>query len=174
MIDTLKAFTRLCNAFLQGKNITIEEALDSGVLDDGWILGNLISAFTKKDIGRLDIPAKTRFNKLNNLTTCFNLLEKEGVKLVGIGPEGMSSFVSTLIVLDILSRNEKLILGLMWTLILKYHINAGPQPSEALPVDGGSQPKASQETMDSFVEDMGIGNINIVRNRYAVTEDNNL
>jgi hypothetical protein len=80
---------------LQPKNICIEEALDEGVLDDGWILGNLISAFTGQDVGKLDIPAKTRWKKLNNLTICFNFLEKEGVKLVGIGAEGTENFVGS-------------------------------------------------------------------------------
>eukprot|EP01126_Amoeba_proteus_P018813 TRINITY_DN1956_c0_g3_i1.p1 TRINITY_DN1956_c0_g3~~TRINITY_DN1956_c0_g3_i1.p1 ORF type:complete len:925 (-),score=216.08 TRINITY_DN1956_c0_g3_i1:24-2705(-) len=108
-----KAIYRLCHTFLSRKNLSLEDSLDSGVLDDGLLLATLISVLSKKelkDVGKLDLPAKTRFGKLSNLNSCFDFLRDDGVKLVGIGPE------------DVLARNEKLIMGMIWTLMVHYHV----------------------------------------------------
>lgn len=63
---------------------------------------------------------------LSNLSCCLEFLaNEEKIKLVGIGPYGVStSFWSSSKALDILDHNGKLILGLIWTLILHYQIYA--------------------------------------------------
>jgi filamin len=61
--------------------------------------------------------------QLENLTFCLDFLKKEGIKLVGIGPG------------DIAEGNQKLILGLIWTIILRYQI----QVSEGASAKQGKQ-----------------------------------
>jgi hypothetical protein len=56
---------------------------------------------------KVDRSPRTRFKKLQNITQCFNALKKEGVSLVGLGPE------------DIVDANPRLILAFIWVIILK-------------------------------------------------------
>jgi len=126
-----KVFTRISNAYLRSKGLRIEDGeLCKGALDDGVILYHLANVLTGKDVGRLDIP-KTRAHKLNNLVTTLSFLKNEGFRVTGIGAE------------DILNRNEKLILGLMWSLLLQYHVK------------GDSLTRAKQD-LANFVEDLGV------------------
>ncbi len=52
-----------------------------------------------------------RYHKLENCGMAVNFIKNEGLHLVGIGPE------------DIVDCKTKLILGLVWTIILRYQIN---------------------------------------------------
>eukprot|EP01126_Amoeba_proteus_P002628 TRINITY_DN10826_c0_g1_i1.p1 TRINITY_DN10826_c0_g1~~TRINITY_DN10826_c0_g1_i1.p1 ORF type:complete len:185 (+),score=13.13 TRINITY_DN10826_c0_g1_i1:359-913(+) len=129
-----KVLTRICNTYLQPYNKKIEEGtLTTGSLDDGFLLRSLVSALSgnlEEVIGRLDEP-KSRVHKINNLATSLQFLKNDNLLLVGIGPE------------DILDRNEKLILGLIWTIILKYHV-------------GGSTLGDAQREITNFIGDLGI------------------
>ena len=66
----------------------------NGALDDGTVLHMLLSGLSGQPLAKLD-PPKMRWHKLSNLSTCLKFMEKEEVKLVGIGPEGIefSQFV---------------------------------------------------------------------------------
>lgn len=66
--------------------------------------------------------------KLENVGKALKFVRDQGIKLVAIGPEGNVNnlhFVQLLIVtyLDIVEKRIKLILGLIWTIILRYQIN---------------------------------------------------
>jgi hypothetical protein len=50
------------------------------------------------------------FENLVLIEQAFEVMAKEGIQLVGIGPK------------DIHSGNRKLVLGLIWLLILRYHM----------------------------------------------------
>ncbi|XP_048520685.1 filamin-A [Dendroctonus ponderosae] len=73
-------------------------------------------------------PLKPGWNKrpanqhhyLENVTTALNAIEKDGVKLVNIGN------------LDIVNGNLKLILGLIWSLIVRYQIGRSKFPPRKL------------------------------------------
>eukprot|EP01126_Amoeba_proteus_P016162 TRINITY_DN17424_c0_g1_i1.p1 TRINITY_DN17424_c0_g1~~TRINITY_DN17424_c0_g1_i1.p1 ORF type:complete len:232 (-),score=54.75 TRINITY_DN17424_c0_g1_i1:2-697(-) len=131
-----RVFTRICNSYLrQSHRGTIAEGtLATGSLDDGFLFRALLSTLSGKKeeevATRMDEP-KLRVHKINNLGRSLEFLKVEGVKLVGIGAE------------DILDHNEKLILGLIWTLILRYHV-------------GGSTIRDAKQDMANFVGDMGI------------------
>lgn len=56
--------------------------------------------------------ARSQAHMLDNLSNAFRFLEQEQVQLVNLGPS------------DIYNGVEKLILGLIWTLIVKYQISA--------------------------------------------------
>ena len=82
-------------------------------LEDGRCLLNLLEVISSKSIGLPSKNPKTKFQKVENLNKSLNFIAGEGVKLVGIGAE------------DIFDHKLKLILGMIWTLILRFHINMG-------------------------------------------------
>lgn len=107
-----KAFTGWCNGHLLERNFRINRFEDD--LADGVILWNLMEIISGKRLPRMESKTpKTRFQKLGNLNIVFKFLEQEKLYTVNIGSD------------DIHSGNTKLILGLIWTLILRYQIQKG-------------------------------------------------
>jgi len=103
-----RTFTRWANNFLLERMKKIEDLqLD---LSDGLLLIDLLEVISSKSLGRHNKAPKLRAQKLENTGQALNFLKNEGIKLVGIGPE------------DITDQNLKLILGLIWTIILRYQI----------------------------------------------------
>jgi len=80
-------------------------------LADGVLLINLMEVISGKKIDHTKKP-RHPVQKLENCGLAINFLTREGIKLVNIGGE------------DIYEKNEKLILGLIWTIILRYPIHA--------------------------------------------------
>lgn len=114
-----KVFTRWCNIHLKKRDQKIEDGtLTKGALDDGFILWHLLSQLSGKTLRKLD-PPKMRTHKLGNITCTLQFLVEENIKTVGIGCE------------DILDRNAKLIMGLTWTIILRYQISGDGSMSDA-------------------------------------------
>eukprot|EP01089_Gocevia_fonbrunei_P015155 TRINITY_DN4357_c0_g1_i3.p1 TRINITY_DN4357_c0_g1~~TRINITY_DN4357_c0_g1_i3.p1 ORF type:complete len:200 (+),score=35.08 TRINITY_DN4357_c0_g1_i3:155-754(+) len=60
---------------------------------------------------------KLRIQKLENIMLAFGFIKNEGIMVVGIGPE------------DLADGHLKLTLGLLWTLILRYHVTASEDGS---------------------------------------------
>jgi filamin len=103
-----RTFTRWANNFLLERMMKIE---DLGTdLSDGLLLINLLEIISSKAIPAYNKKPKIRAHKLENTGTSLQFLKNEGIKLVAIGPE------------DITDCNLKLILGLIWTIILRYQI----------------------------------------------------
>eukprot|EP01105_Mastigella_eilhardi_P027923 TRINITY_DN887_c0_g1_i1.p1 TRINITY_DN887_c0_g1~~TRINITY_DN887_c0_g1_i1.p1 ORF type:complete len:772 (-),score=176.51 TRINITY_DN887_c0_g1_i1:73-2388(-) len=107
-----KTFTRWANTFLRTRNMHIEDLqLD---LENGLLLWNLIESISEKNIPHpMNKMPRMRAHKLENNMRCLQFLQDEGLKLVGVGSA------------DIVDHNLKLILGLVWTLILRYQIQKG-------------------------------------------------
>jgi len=103
-----RAFTRWSNAKLAPRGIEIKK-LTTDVCD-GIALINLLEVCTGKSVGRYNKKPNLKMQKLENCTIALNFLKEQGVKLVNIGPE------------DIVEGREKLILGLFWSIILRYQI----------------------------------------------------
>jgi filamin len=82
-------------------------------LGTGIELINLLEIISAKDIGLPSKNPKSRFQKLENLSRGLKFIRDEGLRLESIGPE------------DIMEGKEKLTLGMIWTLILRYQINIG-------------------------------------------------
>jgi len=107
-----KTFTRWSNNFLKDRKLFIQN-LETD-LASGINLINLLEIISTKEIGgKYNKAPKIRPQQLENVSLALSFIKKEGLKLVGIGPE------------DIVDSNLKLILGLIWTLILRFQIQRG-------------------------------------------------
>ncbi|KAL6061848.1 Calponiny domain-containing protein [Balamuthia mandrillaris] len=104
-----KTFTRWCNQFLAERRLKVEDLQKD--LGDGLNLVNLLEIISSKSLGRFNKKPTTRYHYLENNSCALNFIKSEGLQLVGIGPE------------DVVDGKLKLILGLIWTLILRYQIN---------------------------------------------------
>jgi len=72
---------------------------------------------------------------LENCSAAIRFVQSEGLKLVGIGPEGMqlqilfyallAKYLFFFWIKDLVDPKLKLILGLIWTIILRYQIQKG-------------------------------------------------
>ena len=105
----LKTFTRWWNMYLKERQLKLEdlcEDIRSGV--PGIVL---LEALTSTTGTKYNKKPKSQFQKLENHSTFLNVLKAQGVKLVNIGAE------------DLHDGKKKLVLGLTWTLILKYEIH---------------------------------------------------
>jgi hypothetical protein len=80
-------------------------------LKDGLKLCNLLEIISSKSLGNYNRKPQLRYHFLENNSRALQFIKDEGLTLVGIGPE------------DIVDGKLKLDLGLMWTIILRYHIN---------------------------------------------------
>jgi hypothetical protein len=67
-----------------------------------------------------------RVQKAENVNKALEFITSRGVKLTNIGPEGNSwrslSSSSAQLLTDIIDGNLKLILGMIWTLVLRFTI----------------------------------------------------
>ncbi|EFA84721.1 gelation factor [Heterostelium album PN500] len=108
-IDVQKrTFTGWANNYLKERILKIN---DLGTdLEDGVLLINLLEIISSKKILKFNKTPKIRLHKMENNNLAVNFIKTEGLKLVGIGAE------------DIVDGQLKLILGLIWTLILRYQI----------------------------------------------------
>lgn len=102
-----KAFMKWISQKIKGKH---EPITDLSQLKDGIAIIALLESETGKSVGRYQKPCKGQFQEMANLNLAFDFMKKEGLNLTGVGAE------------DIHRGNQKLILGLMWTMIVKYQI----------------------------------------------------
>lgn len=103
-----RTFTKWCNSHLKERMLKIE-ALETD-LADGVMLCALLELISSKKLVGINQKPKIRVQKLENTGAALRFLKNEGIKLVAIGPE------------DITDGQLKLILGLIWTIILRYQI----------------------------------------------------
>jgi len=105
-----KAFTRWVNHHLKDRGMHIESLKDD--LQDGIKLINLVEIISGKKVGPYNKHPRIINQKYENTLIALDFLtKKEGIKLVNISNQ------------DITEGKLKLILGLIWTLILRYQIN---------------------------------------------------
>jgi len=83
--------------------------------------------------------------KLENLSFALNFLAQEGIKLVGIDPT------------DIANGNLKLILGLIWIIILRYHIGVSEGVSAKTDLLEWVRCKIPEYNINNFVGDWNDG-----------------
>jgi len=86
-------------------------------LRDGLMLINLLEVISDKKLPKYNRNPRIPAQRLENCVIALAFIKEEGLKLVNIGPE------------DIVDCRPKLILGLIWTLILRYQINIGGDDS---------------------------------------------
>jgi filamin len=118
-----KTFTRWMNHFLSERMMKVEDLFVD--LKDGKILINLLEIISSKKLPPYTKQCKLPIHEIGNLNIALGFIKEEGLKLVNIDAQ------------DIQRGNPKLVLGLIWTLILRYQIQMGGE---------GSSPK--QELLD--------------------------
>lgn len=109
-----KTFTKWLNTQLKNpiQNIFTD-------LHDGIALVNLMDKLSQAKIVHNN-PAITRFQKIENVQNVLTFLQESNIKLINIG--------ST----DIVDGNEKLILGLIWTIIKRFVIQKHHATNDSL------------------------------------------
>ena len=105
-------------------------------LGDGKLLRALLEIISSKEI-KINNNPKMRVQKLENLNASLDFLKREGIKLVSIGAD------------NILDGNRTLIMGLIWTIILRYQIQVE---------EGSSAKKELLEWVRSKIPEYNINN----------------
>ncbi|KAK2761144.1 hypothetical protein FQN54_001665 [Arachnomyces sp. PD_36] len=104
-----KTFTKWLNNKLKVRNVTIEDLVKD--ISDGVMLIHLLEILGNESLGRYASKPKLRVQKFENVNKGLDFVKGRGIHLTNIGPG------------DIVDGNRKLILGLIWTLILRFTIN---------------------------------------------------
>lgn len=114
----MNTFTRWCNDYLKVRGIFIQDVKND--FKDGLALINLMEVISGKKIEKYNRHPRINIQKLENIQIALKFIQDEGIKLVNIGAE------------DINMGNIRLILGLIWTLILRYEIKSGSDNNSAM------------------------------------------
>ena len=104
-----KTFTGWCNNHLRKRGLKVEEIETD--LQDGLRLIALLEIISGDTFPfKYEKKPTMRLKQIANVGLCLKFIQEKGVKLVGIGPE------------EIVDGNLKLILGMIWTIILRFQI----------------------------------------------------
>ena len=104
-----RIFTRWANAYLKTRKMHIDDLCTD--LADGLVLINLMEILTHEPFPKkYKKNPKMRIHQMENLKSCFEWFEEIGMKLTNMGAS------------DVCDGNEKIILGLMWTIISRLQI----------------------------------------------------
>jgi hypothetical protein len=98
---------------LNSKVINRSVAVKSLVSDlsDGIILIHLLEVLSNESLGRYASSPKLRVQKFENVNKSLEYIKSRGIQMTNIGAE------------DVVDGNRKIILGLIWTLILRFTIS---------------------------------------------------
>lgn len=80
-------------------------------LSDGIILIHLLEVLSHESLGRYASKPKLRVQKFENVNRSLEFIKQRGIQMTNIGAE------------DVVDGNRKIILGLIWTLILRFTIS---------------------------------------------------
>jgi len=104
------AFTRWANTHLTQRDLLVEDLEED--FKDGILLIELLEQLSGDTLPKYNKRPKLRIQRLENINLGLEYLKDKGVKLVNVGAE------------DIENGNVKLILGLVWSVVTKYQIDA--------------------------------------------------
>ena len=107
-IQQLKTFTRWWNSWLQMRGMEVKDLCEE--IKPGVISMNLFELLSASVAGKYNKSPSSRFQMLENNGAFLAKLKSKNIRLVNIGPE------------DLTEGNRTLVLGLTWTLILRYEI----------------------------------------------------
>jgi len=103
-----KTFQRWANSYLTKRQAEVQDiAVD---FQDGTKLATLLEVISNEKLSKINATPKIEIQKLENLNKCLQFLKDKEIHLVNIGSQ------------DIFKGNEKLILGLLWTIILRFEV----------------------------------------------------
>jgi len=104
-------FTAWCNDYLKDRGMHVTDLQKD--LRDGVLLINLLEIISGKSLGKYNKNPRVPTQKYENTHIAIEFVKSEGIKIVNIGNT------------DITDGNLRIILGLIWTLILRYQVNRG-------------------------------------------------
>ncbi|BGP43560.1 alpha-actinin [Rhodotorula kratochvilovae] len=104
-----RTFLRWTNSRLEKSGFPPLTDLESD-LRDGTRLIQLVGSLTGESLGRFNYQPYLRVQKVENAAKALDRVKEMGVHLTNIGPE------------DIVDGHKKLILGLIWSLVLRFSI----------------------------------------------------
>jgi len=117
-----RTFTRWMNVHLSKRGLKVENL--SNDLQDGVLLINVLEEISGQKIPKYHKVVKMRIHKTENVAAAMDFMRQQGLKFTNVGAT------------DIVDKKTKLILGVVWTIILRYQIqkieHAGDTPGKSV------------------------------------------
>ncbi|KAL0473849.1 alpha-actinin [Neurospora intermedia] len=104
-----KTFTKWLNTKIEVRGLEVKDLVKD--LSDAVMLIHLLECLSGDSLGRYAAKPKLRVQRFENANLALNFIKSRGIQMTNIGAE------------DIVDGNRKIILGLIWTLILRFTIN---------------------------------------------------
>ncbi|KAK4106868.1 hypothetical protein N658DRAFT_563589 [Parathielavia hyrcaniae] len=104
-----KTFTKWLNTKLEARSLEVRDLVKD--LSDGVVLIHLLECLSSESLGRYAAKPKLRVQRFENANIALDFIKSRGIQMTNIGAE------------DVVDGNRKIILGLIWTLILRFTIN---------------------------------------------------
>ncbi|KAH6684070.1 calponin homology domain-containing protein [Halenospora varia] len=104
-----KTFTKWLNTKIEPRELSIVDLVKD--LSDGVILIHLLECLSNESLGRYAAKPKLRVQRFENANLSLDFIKSRGIQMTNIGAE------------DVVDGNRKIILGLIWTLILRFTIS---------------------------------------------------
>ncbi|KPM41529.1 Alpha-actinin-like protein 1 [Neonectria ditissima] len=104
-----KTFTKWLNAKLEARDIEVKDLVAD--LSDGIVLIHLLESLSNESLGRYASKPKLRVQRFENANLALDFIKSRGIQMTNIGAE------------DVVDGNRKIVLGLIWTLILRFTIS---------------------------------------------------
>ncbi|KAI1661927.1 calponin homology domain-containing protein [Daldinia decipiens] len=104
-----KTFTKWMNNKILPRGLVVKDLVAD--LSDAVLLIHLLECLSNESLGRYAAKPKLRVQKFENANTALNFITSRGIQMTNIGAE------------DVVDGNRKIILGLIWTLILRFTIS---------------------------------------------------
>ncbi|KAI2471619.1 calponin homology domain-containing protein [Annulohypoxylon bovei var. microspora] len=104
-----KTFTKWMNTKILQRGVVVKDLVAD--LSDAVLLIHLLECLSSESLGRYAAKPKLRVQKFENANTALDFIKSRGIQMTNIGAE------------DVVDGNRKIILGLIWTLILRFTIS---------------------------------------------------
>ncbi|EKD13561.1 uncharacterized protein L3040_008574 [Drepanopeziza brunnea f. sp. 'multigermtubi'] len=104
-----KTFTKWLNTKIEPRDLAVVDLVKD--LSDGVILIHLLECLSNESLGRYAAKPKLRVQRFENANLSLDFIKSRGIQMTNIGAE------------DVVDGNRKIILGLIWTLILRFTIS---------------------------------------------------
>ncbi|MCJ1428515.1 hypothetical protein MMC29_006425 [Sticta canariensis] len=104
-----KTFTKWLNSKVSPRDVSVNDLVTD--LSDGVILIHLLEVLGNENLGRYASKPKLRVQRFENVNVALDFIKGRRIQMTNIGAE------------DVVDGNRKIILGLIWTLILRFTIS---------------------------------------------------
>ncbi|KAK4944512.1 alpha-actinin [Elasticomyces elasticus] len=104
-----KTFTKWLNNKISARELAVKNLVTD--LSDGIVLIHLLEVLSNESLGRYASNPRLRVQRFENVNKSLEFIKSRGIQMTNIGAE------------DVVDGNRKIILGLIWTLILRFTIS---------------------------------------------------